>query len=151
MKYVAKFTELAHFTDDYVASDMAKVRKFEDSLKLSIWEKIVGFSLQDLESMVKTAMAIESEVDDARSIWEAGAKDKKKQGQSSSSSSGKRQRTFTPQGQIRGYQGQGQGRSSQGGEKPEDNISGRSEDMFPLPPIGSYEAGLPSESGIPEL
>ena len=36
LKYVAKFTELARFEDDYVAIDMAKVRKFEDGLKLSI-------------------------------------------------------------------------------------------------------------------
>ena len=59
MKYVAKFTELAHFSDDYVATDMAKVRKFEDGLKLSIRGKIVGFLLQDMDFMVKTAMAIE--------------------------------------------------------------------------------------------
>ena len=36
LKFVSKFAELAHFTDDYVAIDMAKVRKFEDGLKLSI-------------------------------------------------------------------------------------------------------------------
>ena len=42
LEYVAKFTELAYFTNDYVATDMAKVRKFEDGLKLSIWGKIVG-------------------------------------------------------------------------------------------------------------
>ena len=36
LEYVAKFTELACFTNDYVAMDMAKVRKFEDGLKLSI-------------------------------------------------------------------------------------------------------------------
>ena len=36
LKYIAKFTELARFADDYVATDMAKVRKFEDGLKLSI-------------------------------------------------------------------------------------------------------------------
>ena len=35
-KYVAKFTKLARFGDDYVATDMAKVRKFKDGLKLSI-------------------------------------------------------------------------------------------------------------------
>ena len=44
LEYVAKFTELAHFADDYVATDMAKVRKFEDGLKLSIWCKIVDSS-----------------------------------------------------------------------------------------------------------
>ena len=36
LKYMAKFTELAHFIDDYVATDMAKVRKFEVGLKLYI-------------------------------------------------------------------------------------------------------------------
>ena len=45
LKYVAKFTELAYFANDYVATDMAKVRKFEDGLKLSIRGKIVGFLL----------------------------------------------------------------------------------------------------------
>ena len=45
LKYVAKFTELTHFEDDYVATDMAKARKFENSMKLSIWGKIVGFLL----------------------------------------------------------------------------------------------------------
>ena len=45
LEYVAKFTELARFGDDYVASDMAKVRKFEDGLKFSIRGKIVGLLL----------------------------------------------------------------------------------------------------------
>ena len=36
LEYVAKFTELARFKDDYVATNMAKVRNFEDGLKLSI-------------------------------------------------------------------------------------------------------------------
>ena len=42
-----------------MATDMAKVIKFEDGLKLSIRGKIVGLLLQDLNSMVKIAMAIE--------------------------------------------------------------------------------------------
>ena len=45
LEYVAKFTELACFAIDYVATDMTKVRKFEDGLKLSIRGKIVGFLL----------------------------------------------------------------------------------------------------------
>ena len=61
LEYVAKFTELARFGDDYVATDMAKVRKLEDCLKLSIWGKIMGFLLQDVDSMVMTSMAIEGE------------------------------------------------------------------------------------------
>ena len=63
MEYVAKFTELARFANDYVATDMAKVRKFKDGLKLSIQGKIVGILLQDMDFMVRTAMAIERERD----------------------------------------------------------------------------------------
>ena len=55
LEYIDKFTKLARFKDDYVAT----VMKFEDGLKLSIWGKIVGFLLQDINSMVRTAMAIE--------------------------------------------------------------------------------------------
>ena len=77
LKYVAKFTELAHFVDDYVATGMAKVRKFEDGLKLSIQGKIVGLLLQDMDSMVRTSMAIEKEVDEARSIRDVGASGKR--------------------------------------------------------------------------
>ena len=36
LEYIAKFTELARFGDDYVATDTTKVRKFGDGLKLSI-------------------------------------------------------------------------------------------------------------------
>ena len=60
-EYVAKFTELARFRDDHVATDMAKVQKFEDDLKLSNRGKIVGFLLQDMDSMARTAMALERE------------------------------------------------------------------------------------------
>ena len=45
MDYVARFTELAHFADDYVATYMAKVRRFENGLKLSIRGRIVGLRL----------------------------------------------------------------------------------------------------------
>ena len=37
MDNVARFTELARFSDDYVVTDLAKVRRFENGLKLSIW------------------------------------------------------------------------------------------------------------------
>ena len=80
LEYVAKFTELVRFGDDYVASDMAKVRKFEDGLKLSIRGNIVGLLLQDMDSMVRTTLAIEREIDDARSIRDIGAGDKRKKG-----------------------------------------------------------------------
>ena len=45
MEYVARFTELARYTDDYVATDLAKVKRFENGLKLSIKGKIVGLRL----------------------------------------------------------------------------------------------------------
>ena len=61
MEYMARFTELARFGDDYVATDMAKVRRFENELKLSIQGKIVGLRPQDIESMVGIALAIERE------------------------------------------------------------------------------------------
>ena len=98
LEYMDTFTELARFTNDYVATDMAKVRKFEDGLKFSIRGKIVGLLLQDMDSMVSTTMAIEREVDNAWSIRDAGASDKRKESKLSSSSSGKKQRTFSPRG-----------------------------------------------------
>ena len=62
LEYVARFTELARFADDYVAIDMAKVRKFKNGLKLSIRGKIVGLRLQDMDSMVETVVTIERDV-----------------------------------------------------------------------------------------
>ena len=55
---------------------MAKVRKFEDGLRLFIRGKIVGLLLQDMNLMVKTYMAIKMEVDDGQNIRETGVKDK---------------------------------------------------------------------------
>ena len=106
LEYVAKFTELECFGDDYVAADMAKVRKFKDGLNLSIWGKIVGFLLQDMNSMVRTTMAIEREreIDDAQSIRDTGVGDKRKEGQPFSSA-GKKHKTSIP----RGFQGKGHG------------------------------------------
>ena len=63
MDYVARFTELARFADDYVATDLAKVRRFENGLKLSIRARIVGLRLQDMDSMVGTALTIEREIE----------------------------------------------------------------------------------------
>ena len=78
LEYVAKFTELPHFGDDYVATNMAKVRKFKDGLKLSIRGKIVEFLLQDMDSKVRIVVAIEKEIDDAQSTRAAGASGKRK-------------------------------------------------------------------------
>ena len=85
LEYVARFTELARFADDYVATDMAKVRRFKNGLKLSIWGRIVGLCLQDMDFMVGTAMTIEREIEDTRSTRDAGVSSKRKESQSSSS------------------------------------------------------------------
>ena len=95
MEYVAKFIELARYADDYVATDLAKVRRFENLLKLSIRGKIVGLRLKDKDSMVGIALAIEREIEDTQSIQVAGTSGKRKEDQPSSSL-GKRQRTFVP-------------------------------------------------------
>ena len=85
LEYVARFIELARFAYDYVATDLAKVRRFMDGLRLSIRGKIVGLLLQDIDSMIRMAMAIEGEIVDAKSIRDADT-GKRKEGQSSSSS-----------------------------------------------------------------
>ena len=67
-----------------------------------------------MDSMVRTVMAIEREIDDAKSIQDVGASGKRKESRPSSST-GKKQRTSTPQqfqGQGRGYQSQGQVRAT---------------------------------------
>ena len=108
MDYVARFIELARFADDYVATDLAKVRRFENGLKLSIRARIVGIRLQDMDSMVGTSLTIEREIEDARSTRDASVSGKRKDSQSSSSS-GKRQRASSSRGsQSRGHPGQGQ-------------------------------------------
>ena len=68
LEYVARFTELARFVDDYMATDLTKVRRFEDGLRLSIRGKIEGLLLQDMDSMVRTVMVIDSEIVDVKSI-----------------------------------------------------------------------------------
>ena len=102
MEYVARFTELARFSDDYVATDVAKVRRFENGLKLPIRGRIVGLRLQDMDSMVGTTLTIEREIEDARSTRDAGVGNKRED--QPSSSSGKRLKTsashkFQEQGQ----------------------------------------------------
>ena len=62
MDYVARFIELARLVDDYVATNLAKVRRFENGLKLSIRGRIVGLRLQDMDSMVGTTLTIEREL-----------------------------------------------------------------------------------------
>ena len=96
MDYVARFIKLARFADDYVASDMAKVRRFENRLKLSIRGRIIGLRLRDMDSMVGTTLTIEKEIEDARSTQDTGVGSKRED--RPSSSSGKRQKTSSSHG-----------------------------------------------------
>ena len=109
LEYNTKFTELARFRDDYVATYMAKVRKFEDGLKLSIQGKIARFLIQDMDSMTTMAISIKREIEDARSIQDVGTGGKRKESQASSISR-KKPRASSSQGfkgQGHDYQGQG--------------------------------------------
>ena len=102
IKYVARFTELARFANDYVAIDMAKVRRFENGIKLSIRGRIVGLHGCDIPNHK------EREIEDARRTQEAGVSSKRKKSQSSSSS-GKKQTASSSRGfQGHGHPGQGQ-------------------------------------------
>ena len=58
---------------------MAKVKRFENGLKLSIRGRIVGLLLQDINSIVGTALAIEREIKDARSTRDAGVSSMRKE------------------------------------------------------------------------
>ena len=85
-----------------MAIDLAKVRRFENGLKLSIRARIVGLRLRDMDSMVGTTLTIEREIKDARNTRDAGVGRKRED--QPSSSSGKRQKTsasheFQDQGQ----------------------------------------------------
>ena len=58
---------------------MAKVRRFENGLKLSIRGRIIGLRLKDMDSMVGTALTIEREIEDDRSTRDAGVSSKRKE------------------------------------------------------------------------
>ena len=107
MDYVARFTELARFADDYEATNLAKVRTFENGLKLSIQVRIVGLRLQNMDSMVGTALTIEREIEDARSTWDTGTSSKRKDSQSSSSSGKRHRASGSREFQSRGHMGRG--------------------------------------------
>ena len=94
-----------------MATDVAKIRRFENGLKLPIRGRIVGLRLQNMDSMVGTALTIEREIEDARGIRVADACEKRED--RPSSNSGKRQKTsashkFQDQGQHGAFSQAGQ-------------------------------------------
>ena len=66
-------------------------RRFENGLKLSIRGRIVGFRLQDMDSVVRTALTIEREIEDTWNTRDTGFGSKRED--QLSPSSGKRQKT----------------------------------------------------------
>ena len=66
-------------------------RRFENGLKLSIRDRIVRLRLQDMDSMVGTALTIEREIEDTWNTRETSVGSKKED--QLSPSSGKRQKT----------------------------------------------------------
>ena len=66
-------------------------RRFENGLKLSIRDRIVGLRLRDMESMVGTVLTIEREVEDTWNTRDTGVGSKMED--QLSPSSGKRQKT----------------------------------------------------------
>ena len=91
-----------------MATDLPKVRRFENGLKLSNRASIVGLHVQDMDSMVGTTLTIERDMEDARNTRDASVSGKRKDNQSSSSS-GKRQRASSSRGsQSHGHPGHGQ-------------------------------------------
>ena len=108
IEYVARFTELARFANDYMATDMAKVRRFDNGLRLFIRGRIVGLRLQDMDSMVGTTLTIEREIEDARSTRDAGVSSKRKESQPSSSSGKKQRASSSREFQSRNHPSQGQ-------------------------------------------
>ena len=105
IEYVARFTELACFANNFMATDAAKVRRFENGLRLSIRGRIIELRLQDMNSMVGTAMTIKREMEDAQSTWDTGANGKRKESQSSSSSGKKQKASSSCRFQSRSHPG----------------------------------------------
>ena len=135
LEYVARFTELACFVDDYVATDMAKVRRFENGLKLSIRGRIVGLRLQDMDSMVRTALTIERERSRMLGVL--------------------RMRVLVARGRRVGLllvRERSRGILVHVGSKARTDQGcqlGWADGVLPLPAARTYEEGLPSETRIP--
>ena len=65
--------------------------RHENGLKLSIRDRIVGLHLRDMDSIVGTALSIETEIEDTWNTRDTGVGDKRED--QLSPSSGKRQKT----------------------------------------------------------
>ena len=66
-------------------------KRFENGLKLSVRDRIIGLRLQDMDSMVGTVLTIEREIEDTWNTRDTGVGNKRED--QLSPSSGKRQKT----------------------------------------------------------
>ena len=66
-------------------------RRFENGLKLSVRDRIVGLCLRDMDSMVGRVLTIEREIEDTWNTRDTGVGNKRED--QLSPSSGKRQKT----------------------------------------------------------
>ena len=66
-------------------------RRFENGLKLSIRGRIIGFRLRDMDSMVRTTLTIEREIEDTWNTRDTGVGSKRED--QLSPSLGKRRKT----------------------------------------------------------
>ena len=101
-------------------------RRFENRLKLSIWGKIVGLRLQDMDFMVGMTLTIKREIEDARSTRDADVGSKRED--QPSSSSGKRQKTSA----SHEFQDQGQDWACEVGLPPRTRIPGLWDSGIPV-------------------
>ena len=72
--------------------DWLGITRFENGLKLSIRDKIVGLHLRDTDSMVGTALTIEREIENTWNTRDTGVGNKRED--QLSPCSGKRQKTY---------------------------------------------------------
>ena len=95
-----------------------------------------------MDSMINTALIIEQEVDDARSIRDTGASDKKRGEKSFFFRLGKKVEDFYSTRVLGAGPRPTELRPGPGYQ------SGWEDDMFPLPSAGTHEAELSSDIGV---
>ena len=101
-------------------------KRFENGLKLSVRGRIVGFLLPDMDSMVRTALTIEREIEDTRSTRDAGVGSKREDQPSSSSK--ERQKTSA----SHEFQDRGQDWACETGLPPKTRIPGLWDSAVPV-------------------
>ena len=106
-------------------------RRFENGQKLSIRGRIIGFHLQDIDSMVGTVLTIEREIEDTRNTRDMGVGSKRED--QLSPNLGKRQKTSA----SHEFQDQGQDWAGETRLPPETGIQGLWDSVVPV----SYRTG----------